>query len=309
MQHPKEGLALTRRSTILGLAAGAALAAPSLARAAQPRIVAIGGGVTETVFALGRGRDVVATDSGSLYPLAAAALPKLSYQKGLAAREALERRPDIVLVADEAGPKAALDEIAASGAAYLRLPEARSAGDVVAGVRMIAEAIGERARGEALADALAADLALVGEGLRGVTTRRRALVLLGSPDADMLIAAGRGSPAAIALGFAGADNAAEHISGWSWIAPPSVRALDAEAVVTLCSGAPPTLERVLAAPAVRDTAAGRDGRVATVDSLAFTGFGPRTAHALHAAASRIYPEARFAPLPARRWSEAETASL
>lgn len=300
--------ALTRRAALAGLAAGAALGAPAVLRAAPPRIVTVGGGVTETVFALGRGRDVVATDAASLYPRVAAGTPKLAYAKGLDAESLLARRPDIVLVADEAGPRAALDEIAASGVRYLRLPEARAMADLPSGVRSIAQAIGEPARGEVLADAMAADLAAVAEGLRGVATRRRALVLLGRPDARMLLTAGRGSPAGLALGLAGADNAAERISGWSWISPADAEGLDPEVVVALASE-PMSPERVLAAPAVRDTPAGREGRVAVVDAQAFTGFGPRAAHAIHAAASRIYPEARLAPLPARRWGEIETAAL
>lgn len=300
---------MTRRSAFAGLAAaGVALAAPSVLRAASPRIVTVGSGVTETVFALGRGRDVIAADAASLHSLGAAALPKFSYPKGLSAGEVLGHRPDIVLVADEAGPKAALDEVAAAGVRYLRLPEPRRIDDIAAGVRLIAEAIGEPTRGDALADALASDLALVGDGMREVTIRRRALVLLGSPDANMLIAAGRGSPAAIALGFAGAENAAERIEGWSWIAPSAAQKLDPEAVVAL-SSEPLSPARVLAAPVVRNTAAARDRRVAAVDAAAFTGFGPRAAHAIHAVASKIYPETRFAPLPARPWMEAETAAL
>lgn len=124
----------------------------------------------------------------------------------------------------------------------------------------------------------------------------------------MLLTSGHGSSAAIALGFAGADNAAEQIAGWSWIAPAAAGELDPEVIVALVSE-PMSPERVLAAPAVRNTTAGRDGRVAIVDAQAFTGFGPRAAHAIHAAASRIYPEARLADLPARRWGEIETAAL
>ena len=78
-----KGVAMTRRSAVAGLApAGAALAAPSIARGADPRIVTVGGGVTETVFALGRGRDVVATDAASLHPLGAAALPRCRAAEG-----------------------------------------------------------------------------------------------------------------------------------------------------------------------------------------------------------------------------------
>lgn len=298
----------SRRFVCAGLAATAAvLQAPAIARAAAPRIVTIGCGVTETVFALGRGGDVVATDAAS-FLAEATGLPKLNYPKGLSAAEVLALRPDVVLVADEAGPKAALDEIAASGARYLRLPEPQRAADVPAGLRLIAEAIGESRGGAALADWTAAGLACVEEGLRGVSSRRRAVALLGAPDAYRLIVGGRGSPAGIALGFAGAENAAEAIAGWSWIAPEAVRDLDPEAVVSLSSDEPAPLSRVLAAPGLAATAACRHERVALVETAAFAGFGPRTAQAVHAVASRIYPEIAFAPPPERRWPAVRTAA-
>ena len=285
------------------------LATPSIVRGARPRIVTIGCGVTETVFALGRGSDVVATDATSLHPPAAATLPKVTFPKALTADEVLAHRPDIVLVADEAGPRATLDALAASGARYLRLPEAKRMSDIADDVRRIAGAVGETAAGEALARTLAEDLAAVEEGLAAVSTRRRALALLGAPDAYRLIAAGRGSPAAIALGFAGADNAAERISGWSWIEPTMVHDLDPEIVVSISGSEVFSRERILASPAVRETAAGRDRRVAMIDEMAFTGFGPRSAHAIHAVASQIYPEARLPPLPSRRWAEVAITAL
>lgn len=288
---------------------GGALVVPSLARSAAPRVVTIGGGVTETVFALGRGADVAGADAASLYPAAAEALPKLSYPKALTAEALLRLRPDILLVTDEAGPKSALDAAAEAGATLVRLPEVRRVDDIPAGVRLIAEAIGERARGAAMADAMSDDLARIGADLAGVGPRRRALALLGAPDANVLIAAGRGSTAGFALAFAGADNAAETISGWSWITPDDARKLDPDAVVTLSGDGPVSLERALAAPCMRDTSAARARRVAMVDALAFGGFGPRAAHAIHAVASRIYPEARLSPLPARRWAPLETAAL
>lgn len=303
------GLSLTRRSALFGIAAaGGVLAAPSVLRGEAPRIVTIGSGVTETVFALGRGHDVVAVDAASLYPRAAARLPKVSYPKLLSAEEVRLSRPDIVLVADEAGPAGALGEIA-RGSAFLRLPEARRPDDVAAGLRLIATALGEQARGEALADLVSADFAAVDDGLRAVTTRRRALVLLGAPDGRMLIAAGRGSPAAIALGFAGAENAAATVSGWTWMAPAAARDLDPDAFVALSGASAASPETVLAAPVARGTSAGRDRRVAVVDGSAFTGFGPRSGLAVRQVASRIYPEANFSPAPSRLSSEPEIAGL
>ena len=56
------------------------------ASAAGTRLVTIGGAVTETVFALGAGSQVVAVDTSSTYPDAAQQRPKVGYARTLAAK-------------------------------------------------------------------------------------------------------------------------------------------------------------------------------------------------------------------------------
>src|SRR5690606_33392795 len=77
---------------------------------AAERIVTLGGDVTEIVFALGAGAAVVATDVSSVHPAAAAALPKLGYQRTLSAEGVLAQAPTLTLASDEAGPPPVLDQ-------------------------------------------------------------------------------------------------------------------------------------------------------------------------------------------------------
>ncbi|QZN98975.1 hypothetical protein [Chenggangzhangella methanolivorans] len=124
-----------------------------------------------------------------------------------------------------------------------------------------------------------------------------------------MIVGGAGSPAALALEMAGGVNATGHFSGWKALKNDQVAALEPEAVVALSIGAPLLAADVSAHPALKGTAAARENRVAVADALAFTGFGPRTAHVIAAAAQAIYPDARFRPLPRREWLEDDLVSL
>ena len=75
---------IRRRALLLPAAFGLA-AYPSLSRAGRGgRIVAIGGAVTEAVFALGEGARVVAVDSTSRFPAPVRALPQVGYLRALA---------------------------------------------------------------------------------------------------------------------------------------------------------------------------------------------------------------------------------
>lgn len=149
---------LSRR---LVLASGLALAAAPLA--AQPsarRIVALGSDVAETLFAIGAGAMVVATDDTATYPAAAASLPKLGYLRSLAPEPILAARPDLIIAADGAGPDAVLRQIESAGVRILRLKPGYDAADVAARIRTIGAAVGRAAPAGALATDLLKRLAM-----------------------------------------------------------------------------------------------------------------------------------------------------
>lgn len=67
-----------------------------LGASASERIVSIGGDVTEIVYALGAEQQLIARDSTSLHPQAAAALPDVGYMRQLNAEGILSDRKSVV---------------------------------------------------------------------------------------------------------------------------------------------------------------------------------------------------------------------
>ncbi|HEX7667257.1 MAG TPA: ABC transporter substrate-binding protein, partial [Polyangiaceae bacterium] len=82
---------------------------------AAMRIVAVGGPTTEAVWAVGKGDAVVGVDTSSLFPEAATKLPKVGYQRALAAEGVLALNPTLVVASGEAGPPAALEQLKGAG--------------------------------------------------------------------------------------------------------------------------------------------------------------------------------------------------
>ncbi|MDP5347127.1 MAG: ABC transporter substrate-binding protein, partial [Paracoccaceae bacterium] len=70
--------------------------APVLAADAQ-RVLALGGAVTEIVYALGQGDRLVARDSTSLYPPETATLLDVGYVRALSPEGVLSVDPDLIL--------------------------------------------------------------------------------------------------------------------------------------------------------------------------------------------------------------------
>ena len=59
---------------------------------AEPRLVTLGGSITEIVYALGAGDRIVAVDTTSVYPESVLSLPKIGYMRALSS----ETRQDMV---------------------------------------------------------------------------------------------------------------------------------------------------------------------------------------------------------------------
>jgi iron complex transport system substrate-binding protein len=276
----------------------APLLVPSLARAAagSARILTLGGAVTETVFALGCGDRLVGTDLTSRYPAAAAALPKTGYLRALGAEGVLSLRPDLILASADAGPPAALRQIAAGGVRIVTLEEAHTPDTALDRIAAIATALDRDAA--PLLARMRGDLAQLRADIAALRVRPRVMFLL---------SAGRGAPLA-----AGAGTAAEgmiHLAGASnAIAGTSYRPVSAEAVLLAAPDIIVTTDDTLAGvggvagllalPGMAATSAGRAGRVAAFDALYLLGFGPRLAPALRDLALAVHPGAGLRPLAA-----------
>ena len=69
----------------------------SALNAEEPRIVSIGGSITEIVYALGKGEWVVGRDTSSYYPDAVKAIPTVGYVRQLNPEGILSLRPSLVI--------------------------------------------------------------------------------------------------------------------------------------------------------------------------------------------------------------------
>ncbi|MFC7053106.1 hemin ABC transporter substrate-binding protein [Hansschlegelia quercus] len=296
---------ISRRAVLLGMSASALALRPSqaMAKAAGDKIVTLGGGVTEIVYALGAGDRIVAVDLTSTYPAAARGKPNVGYYRRLSAEGVLALAPTAIVAADGAGPKETMDVLASAAVPLVSLAEVRRPGDVATRIRAVAEAIGEQERGTALADAVSADLSTLAEDIFHIQKRQRTLILLGPSNGGPLTAAGSQSTGALALELVGGDNVAASMTGWKPLVDEAVLALYPEAVIVMATGAPVSVDAVARHPALAGSAAVRDNRVVAADALGLVGFGPRVAHIAQGVAKRIYSDQAFRELPARPWTE------
>ena len=79
------------------------------------RIVCLSKHLTEMVFALGKGHDIVAVDLSSTYPDSAKLLKTVGYHRALSPESIISMNPDLVIHSNDIGPENVLPQITEAG--------------------------------------------------------------------------------------------------------------------------------------------------------------------------------------------------
>lgn len=279
---------MKRRQWLAG--AGAGLLAP-WAMAAAPRIVSVGGAITETIYALGAQGLLVGADTTSLYPTAARALPSVGYARTLSAEGLLSLAPTLVLASDEAGPATVLRQLEAAGVSVRVLDSHDSIDGVAERTQQVGEVIGRADAGRALAEQIRRE---------AVAARQRAATLAGPRRPRVLFVlahsmsqvrvAGQRTAADAMLQLAGATNALAGFDGYKPLNPESAVAAAPDVLLVTDQGleAAGGIDGFLRAPGLAVTPAGRARRVVSLDALWLLGFGPRLPSAITALADGVH---------------------
>lgn len=266
------------------------------AQESSSRVIAVGGSVTEIVYALEQEDRLIAADSTSTYPPAATDLPDIGYIRTLSAEPILALAPDLILAEPAAGPPVALTQIRDAGVALHVIPDEPTPQGVLTKIEAVADALGVPESGTALAARVKRDFADLERKLAELRERPRVLFLL-SMSGGAPLAAGRETAADAIIRLAGGRNAVTGYADYKPFTPEAAVDLAPDVIlINAGSGHSPDggREAFLARPEIAATPAGRNKRVIAMDGLLLLGFGPRTPEAARRLAADLHPELQLA---------------
>jgi iron complex transport system substrate-binding protein len=287
----EDGMPQSRRHFLSQLSAGLAVAClPQLAMAAESgkkstrRIVSVGGGLTEIIYALGAEKELVGVDTTSLYPQAATRLPSVGYARALSSEGILALSPTLVLASEDAGPPAVLRQIGAAGVPVTVL----SANDQFEGVIERIKRVGAVVDRDTQAVQLESQLTQEWQRVRAPILARKTaaprilFILSHSPGSVMV--GGRGTSADAMIAYAGARNAVDGFYGFKPLTPEAVIAAQPDIVLLTEQGMQVVggADGVLKLPGLAQTPAGQKRRIVALEAMFMLGFGPRLPQALSA---------------------------
>lgn len=289
--NPKEGMPHARRIFLTQL--GAALAAvclPQLAlgneagKKTARRIVSVGGGLTEIIYALGAEKELVGVDTTSLYPEAAAKLPSVGYARALSSEGILALSPTLVLATEDAGPPAVLRQVGTAGVPVSIL----SANDKFEGVIERIQHVGSLIERSAQASQLESQLRQDWQRARAPILARktsgpRVLFILSHSPAQIMVG-GRKTSADAMMAYAGVRNAVDGFDGFKPLTPEAVIAAQPDIVLFTEQGMGVVggVDGALKLPGLAQTPAGQKRRIVALEAMFMLGFGPRLPQALSA---------------------------
>jgi iron complex transport system substrate-binding protein len=247
------------------------------------RIVTLAGDLTETVWKLGFGDSVVATDVTTVFPAEAVGLPVVGVGRFLPAEGVLAQQPTLVIGDTQTSPNAAIEQIRSAGVPVIILDVPTTFDGLYDKIGDLAEALGVPERGDEivqeLRSAIEAALRTSSDidpppGIAFVYSRGPDVMLLFGSEmtTQPLIEAAGGTDVGTASGVTGTVSVTpEAIVA----AAPDVIIITSEGLQALGGEA-----GLLAIPGFAETPAGRAGRILDYPEGDFLTFGPRIAESL-----------------------------
>lgn len=259
--------------------------------AAQERVIVLGGGLAEIVYALGQEHRLVGRDTTASFPPEIMALPDVGYVRALSPEGLLALDPDLILASEGSGPMETVQIMQAASVPFVQITEDPSAAAVLERVTAIAAHLGTEAAGAALVAQLEAEFAALAEVTQAVTTPKRVMFIL-SASGGRINAAGRDSGAEAMIRLAGGVNAFDDFSGYRLLSDEAITAAAPDVILMMDRGGDHALSdaEILAHPALGLTPAAEQGAVIRMNGIYLLGFGPRTAQAAQELHGALYPQ-------------------
>ncbi|WP_020593180.1 heme/hemin ABC transporter substrate-binding protein [Kiloniella laminariae] len=260
-----------------------------IAHSAPQRIITVGGPVTEIVYALGAGDQIIATDTTSKYPEQQESLPKVGYMRQLSAEGLLALQPDQIIALEGSGPAPVLDTLKNAGIAVTFIPELNSPEAIHNGVLAVAAILGTETIGEILGRTVKEKLEVLQKQAQERENPPLVLFLLSTGQGSPMTA-GQGTAIDTIIQYSGARNAAADLQGFKPMASEYILAhapdylLLASRTLEQAGG----LEELKKDPLLGKLKAVQENRILSLDGTLLLGLGPRTPEAIAAISDQLF---------------------
>jgi iron complex transport system substrate-binding protein len=264
---------------------GFAFAGTSVAQTKMPRLVTLGGGITEMAYLLGAESQLVGTDTTSLFPEAAQRTPKVGYMRQLSAEGLLSLKPQAIIATTEAGPPVVIDQVRSAGVQVDLIEADHTWGEVQRKLAAVGKASGREARAKELAAQLDARWAQVQQQIAQANAKangRKPRMLFILAHAQSPSVSGQKTAADALIHMCGGINVMTGYNGYRPMTAEAMASAAPDVILTTTMGieAQGGLDKFWSRPELFLTPAFKRKALVHMESLKLLGFGPRMPEAV-----------------------------
>jgi iron complex transport system substrate-binding protein len=253
------------------------LGAASLAGEPAPKVVSLGGGVTEIIYALGAESLLIGTDLSSTYPDKAKTLPNVGYYRQLPAEGIVSLRPTLVIASENAGPPQSIEHLRALKIEVMTVSDSPTVESLKSRILEIGHALDRATAAQALIDQFETELSHAKASSKPAMSAMTVVIRGGK-----MLGAGRDTNAHVVLQEAGLRNALASEKSYRPLSAEAVTRLAPEVIIVTSSTVESmgTLQAVKDSPLLKHTPAVKNNRIVVMEDLLAQGFGLRLPQAV-----------------------------
>lgn len=245
------------------------------------KIVTLGGTITETVFALGGGNQIIGTDISSIYPSETDKLPKLGYWRRLSPEGVLSLKPNIIIATYDAGPPNVLEQFEKAGIKVVKIPAVFTFNQVKENINLIAKAINKEKEAKTIIAKLDKEYKPLSTKITKLKYSPKTLFLY-LRNGKILDAGGNNTPADGMISLAGGTNVAKSLEGFKTVTNEFFLTAQPDVIIVTKTGLESAggMDALKNIPGLSSTPAIKNNKVLVYDDIEFLGFGPRFTESL-----------------------------
>lgn len=253
------------------------------------RIVTLSGAISETVSALGLGKNIVAVDVTSVYPETINRLPKVSRNRALSVESILSFHPDLILVPDGDLSKAHLSQFKSMGVRVVQIRQEYSVAGALKFIRQIAAALAMNEKVEIMARNAEQEIKKALNELKKGKKLQKVLFIYARGTGTMNVA-GKGSSIDAIIQLAGGKNAIQEFNEFKPYTTEALIKSNPDVILMFDFGVSSLggKDAILKMPGVNFTNAGKNKKIIEMDGPLLINFSTRLAEAIRTLNAKIY---------------------
>ncbi|MBK7291571.1 MAG: ABC transporter substrate-binding protein [Chitinophagaceae bacterium] len=246
------------------------------------RIVCLSKHLTEMLFALGKGHDIVACDLSSTYPDSAKLLKTVGYHRALSPESIIAMEPDLVIHSNDIGPENVLPQIEKVGLNIKVFGGANTIDSAKLLLKELGNYFGVEHRADSIISKMDADIATAAEKLKALNIKDTPTVMIihfGRANNVYFVMSGRGGVGDKMIALAGGKTAHYDAKGARQISAEAVAEANPDIIIATDFGYDQMggMDKFITdVPGVSLTNAAKNKRIVRFEEHDLVYFGPRT---------------------------------